>query len=161
MNVQIIPIIVSSLGAVYEKSFEALRALLGGGCLDKTMKIIGRRLSEAAVAGSLEIWRKYSKEMPHSENGRAEQIMRREITLAEDALMNAEGDESEIRINEANQEVDEEVPGDVNEEEIEQVIQDLSEEIDNGEDDEDDEDIEHDRSESRVTRKRDDEEDIL
>jgi hypothetical protein len=161
MDVQIIPIIVSSLGAVYEKSFEALRALLGGGCLDKTMTIIGRRLSEAAVAGSLEIWRKYSKEMPHPENRRAEQIMRREITLAEDALMNAEGDESEIRINEASQEVNEEFPGEDKEEAIEQMIQDLSEEIDNGENDEDDEDIEHYRSEPRVSKIRDEDEDFL
>jgi hypothetical protein len=161
MDVQIIPIIVSSLGAVYEKSFEALRALLEGGCLDKTMKIIGRRLSEAAVAGSLEVWRKYSKEMPHPENRRAEQIMRREIMLAEDAQMNAEEDEGEIRINEESQEVNEEVPREVNEEEAEQMIQDLSEEVNNGEDDEDDEDIEHDRSEPRVSRMRDDKEDFL
>jgi hypothetical protein len=86
------------------------------------MKIIGRRLSEAAVAGPLEIWRKYSKEMPHTENRRAEQIMRREITLAEDAQMNAEADESEMRVNKESQGVNEEVPGEVNEENIEQAI---------------------------------------
>jgi hypothetical protein len=122
MDVQIIPIIVSSLGAVYHKSFQSLRALLGNGYCDKIMKIIGRRLSEAAVAGSLEIWRKYSRDMPHTDNGRAEQIMLRENTFAEDAQVNAEGDEIEIQVNEASQEVKEEVHGKISEEDVEQVI---------------------------------------
>jgi hypothetical protein len=53
MYVKIIPIIVSSLGAVYKKSYEALESLLL--CEDKVMKKLGRRLSEAAIANSLEI----------------------------------------------------------------------------------------------------------
>jgi hypothetical protein len=74
MDVQIISIIVSSLGAIYDRLLEALRALLQCGD-NRNMKILGRRLSEAAIAGSLEIWRKYSKDMPRPQNFRTEQMM--------------------------------------------------------------------------------------
>jgi hypothetical protein len=72
MYVEIIPIIVSSLGAVYKRSVEALGNLLL--CVDRKLKQIGRRLSEAALAGSLEIWRKYAKEISHEEDRRIEQV---------------------------------------------------------------------------------------
>jgi hypothetical protein len=78
--VEIIPIIVSSLGAVHKRSIEALESLLL--CDDKKLKKIGRRLSEEALAGSLEIWRKYAKEMPHEEDRRIEQVTIREVTIA-------------------------------------------------------------------------------
>jgi hypothetical protein len=80
MPVEIIPIIVSSLGAVHKRSIEALESLLR--CDDKKLKKIARRLSEAALAGSLEIWRKYAKEMPHEEDRRIEQVTVREVTIA-------------------------------------------------------------------------------
>jgi hypothetical protein len=71
MEVKIIPIVISSPGAVHAKSLEALQSLLMGD--DKKMKIIGRRMSEAAIAESLEIWRKHSRDMPHTEIHRAQQ----------------------------------------------------------------------------------------
>jgi uncharacterized protein YpuA (DUF1002 family) len=97
------------------------------------MKIVGRKLSEAALAGSLEIWRKYSKDIPHAQSHGAEQILTRESTYAEDVEMNRGEDEIEIQVDEARQEVNR----DASEEEIEQAIQDLSEEVDNGEFDDD------------------------
>jgi hypothetical protein len=47
MHVEIIPIIVLSLGAIYARSLEALRNLLL--CNDIEMKRIGRWLSEAVI----------------------------------------------------------------------------------------------------------------
>jgi hypothetical protein len=58
--VTIIPVIVSSLGAVYPPSLDSLKALLN---VDKkTIQKIGRKLSEAAIEGSFDIWRKYMKD---------------------------------------------------------------------------------------------------
>jgi hypothetical protein len=53
IEVKITPIIISSLGAVHARSLEALQSLLRRD--DKKMKIIRKRLAEAAIAGSLEI----------------------------------------------------------------------------------------------------------
>jgi hypothetical protein len=53
MPVEIIPIIVSSLRAVYARSLEAFTKLLL--CDHKQMKRIGRRRSEAEIMGSMEI----------------------------------------------------------------------------------------------------------
>jgi hypothetical protein len=47
MQVEIIPMIVSSLGAVHTRSLEALRKLRLSH--DKEMKGIARRVSEAAI----------------------------------------------------------------------------------------------------------------
>jgi hypothetical protein len=63
---EIILIIVSSLRAVYARSLETLRNLLL--CDDKKMKRIRRRLSEATIMGSMEIWREYTRDMPRTEN---------------------------------------------------------------------------------------------
>jgi hypothetical protein len=62
-------IIVSTLGTVDTRSLEALRNLFRYD--DKEMKKIGRRLSEAALVGSMETWRTYRKDMPHTEDARA------------------------------------------------------------------------------------------
>jgi hypothetical protein len=57
MQIEIIPIIVSLLGAVHARSFEAFRNLFL--CNDKAMKKIGRRLTEATVAVSMERWGRF------------------------------------------------------------------------------------------------------
>jgi hypothetical protein len=57
MEVKIIPIIISSLDTVHARSLVTFETLPR--CEDKKMKKIGRRPSEAAIAGSLEIWRTY------------------------------------------------------------------------------------------------------
>jgi hypothetical protein len=64
----ITPIIVSSLGAVYPKSLSALQVLLK--CNDNEIQVIGRRMSEAAIAGSFDIWGRYMGGRPHPGEGR-------------------------------------------------------------------------------------------
>jgi hypothetical protein len=67
----ITPIIVSSLGAVYPKSLTALQTMLK--CSDKDIHVIGQRMSEAAIAGSFDVWRRYMEGRPHpgdTEEGR-------------------------------------------------------------------------------------------
>jgi hypothetical protein len=54
MLMEIIPVIVSSLGVVHEQSFKAFGQLFM--CEEREEKKLVRRLSEAAIAGSLEIW---------------------------------------------------------------------------------------------------------
>jgi hypothetical protein len=38
------------------------------------MKKIGKKLSEIAIMGSMEVWRRYGKDMPHEENIRIRQM---------------------------------------------------------------------------------------
>jgi hypothetical protein len=69
MHGEIILIKVFSLEAVHVRSLEILRKLLL--CDDKAMTKSGRRPSEAAMMGSIEIWRRYARDMPYTEDTRA------------------------------------------------------------------------------------------
>jgi hypothetical protein len=86
MNMEIISIIVSSLGAVHARSFEALRNLLLSN--DKKTEKIGRRLSEAAIMGWMEIWRRYARDMPCTEDTRAVRMTTQEVMIANDKEAN-------------------------------------------------------------------------
>jgi hypothetical protein len=79
MEVRIIPVIVSSMGSVYSKTMMLLKKLLK--CEDRKMKKIGRKMSEAAIYGSFEVWRRYisAKERPIEENVEAEKMIEEEI----------------------------------------------------------------------------------
>jgi hypothetical protein len=79
IEVRIIPVIVSSLGAVFSKTMVLLKKLLK--CEDNQMKKIGRKMAEAAIYGSFEVWRQYisSKERPREENEEAEEILEAEV----------------------------------------------------------------------------------
>jgi N-glycosylase/DNA lyase len=104
MHVEIIPIIVSSLGAVHAKSLETLRNLLS--CDDKEMKRIGRQLSEAAIMESMETWRRYAREMPCPEDARAIRITTQEIKIAnENKPMNKPRKIKKIRNQEADKRI--------------------------------------------------------
>jgi hypothetical protein len=58
MRVEIISVIVSSLGAVHAKTLEQLSRLCQYNN-EKEKKLLWRRLSEAAVLGSFRLWRCY------------------------------------------------------------------------------------------------------
>jgi hypothetical protein len=60
-QVRVTAIIVSSLGAVYERSLKDLQMVLG--CTDKEIGKLGRKMSEAAILGSMEIWRQNAREI--------------------------------------------------------------------------------------------------
>jgi hypothetical protein len=66
IRVEIIPVIVSSLGAVHAQSLQGLKPLIL--YEDKTTKKMGRRLSEAAIAVSLQLWRGYAQDMMDTVN---------------------------------------------------------------------------------------------
>jgi hypothetical protein len=76
---RITPIIVSSLVAVYPKSLSALQDLLK--CNDNEIQVIGRRMSEAAIAGSFDIWRIYMGG-PHPEEGGEREAVNREEMIS-------------------------------------------------------------------------------
>jgi hypothetical protein len=60
-DVQLVTVIVSSLGAVFQTSLKRLTSVLE---LSPTQTVrIGQRLSDAAICGSLAIWRKYQHEV--------------------------------------------------------------------------------------------------
>jgi hypothetical protein len=84
MRVEIILVIVSSLGAVNPESLEALRTLLFYG--DKGMRKIGRQLSEAVITGSFRIWRGYARNMNHGEDPRIGRIAEQEAVIADEEL---------------------------------------------------------------------------
>jgi hypothetical protein len=86
----IIPIIVSSIGAVYPPSLKALQTVLS--CTDREIGVIGQRISEAAIAGSFDIWRIYMEGRPRPLDERIDRIMNREenISGAEEAIADEE-----------------------------------------------------------------------
>jgi hypothetical protein len=77
-KVKVIPVIVSSMGAVYAKTMTMLKKLLK--CEDKKLKKIGRKISEAAMIGSFDVWRKYiaKRERPVRGNEEVELITEEE-----------------------------------------------------------------------------------
>jgi hypothetical protein len=56
-QVHVTAVIVSSMGAVYLPSLKGLQIILK--CNDRELRKLGRRMSEAAIMGSMEIWRQY------------------------------------------------------------------------------------------------------
>jgi hypothetical protein len=82
MSVEIIPIIVSSLGMVYEQSLKALGRL--SICEAKEMIKIERKVSEVVIAGSLEIWRGYTERVMKSEDPQVREVYRQEALMASD-----------------------------------------------------------------------------
>jgi hypothetical protein len=68
IGVRIIQVIVSSLGSMYSKTMVLLKKLLK--CEDQMLKKIERKIAEAAIYGSFEVWRKYisSKERPKEDD---------------------------------------------------------------------------------------------
>jgi hypothetical protein len=57
------------------------------------MKKIGRQLSEAAIMGSMEIWRRYARDMPYTENPRAIQMTTQKVIVANDKQANEQAEE--------------------------------------------------------------------
>jgi hypothetical protein len=72
MPVEIIPVIVSSLGATHEHPLKDLSILIM--CGENEMNRIGRNLSEAAIAGSLEIWREYVRKVMHNNDHQVREV---------------------------------------------------------------------------------------
>jgi hypothetical protein len=60
-------VIVSSLGAVFIPSLKELHKLLK--CNDRQLRKLGWRMSEAAIEGSMDIWREYARNMNHERGG--------------------------------------------------------------------------------------------
>jgi hypothetical protein len=61
-RVRVTAVIVSSLGAIYMQSLKYLHTVFR--CDDRQLKKLGRRMSEAVITGSMEIWRQ-SGQMSH------------------------------------------------------------------------------------------------
>jgi hypothetical protein len=93
MHVEIIPIIISSLGAVHARSLEALRNLRLSD--DKAMKKIGRGLSEAAIISSIERWRKSARDMPWTENAGATRMTTQEVMIGNDKQANDQAEDNQ------------------------------------------------------------------
>jgi hypothetical protein len=92
--VNVTAVIVSSMGAVYPQSLKDLRSILQ--CSSKEIQKLGRQMSDAAITGSLQIWRRMCREMDPRDTGEgAEQELieheRREVIETE----GIEGEEGE------------------------------------------------------------------
>jgi hypothetical protein len=88
----VIPVIVSSMGAVYGESMKMLKGLLK--CEDKEMRKIGTQMSTAVIVGSYEIWRKYVSERKVDKDVEGEkEVLSGEEDMADDEGI--EGDEEE------------------------------------------------------------------
>jgi hypothetical protein len=114
MKVAIIPVIVSSLGAVHGKTLELLDQLLKDNV--RETKVLGKRLSEAAIMGSFRLWRRYMENRMRTEDQRNEpEVVRREARLAreeqdrEDIEQEQEQEEGEEEVRERRREGVEEV----------------------------------------------------
>jgi hypothetical protein len=59
-KVRVTVVIVSSMGAVYGESLKDLQQVLR--CTDRELKKLGRKMSEAVIIGSMEIWRQNAKD---------------------------------------------------------------------------------------------------
>jgi hypothetical protein len=71
-GVRVTAVIVSSLGAVYIQSLKDFHTVLR--CDDRQLKKLGRRMSEAVIRGSMEIWRQFAQRMSHERRvGEAEE----------------------------------------------------------------------------------------
>jgi hypothetical protein len=84
MRVKIIPIIVSSLGAVYPDTLTELGEILK--CNEKEKKKLGRRISEAALMGSFRMWRGHMKELAQAEDRRVGAFARLEESWANEEV---------------------------------------------------------------------------
>jgi hypothetical protein len=79
-EVRVTAVIVSSMGAIYDKSLKCLQKVLG--CTDREMRKLGRKMSEAVIRGSMEIWRQSAKKIfqeEASESEEASAVMEEEI----------------------------------------------------------------------------------
>jgi phosphatidylserine/phosphatidylglycerophosphate/cardiolipin synthase-like enzyme len=61
-EVRLTVMIVSSMGAVYDRSLKDLQRVLG--CTDRKMPKLGRQMAETVIMGSMEIWRQNVHEIP-------------------------------------------------------------------------------------------------
>jgi hypothetical protein len=59
--VNVTAVIVSSMGAVYPKSLKELRKILC--CTSREIRKLGRRMSNAAITGSMKIWHQFAQNM--------------------------------------------------------------------------------------------------
>jgi hypothetical protein len=76
-QVRVTAVIVSSMGAVYDKSLKDLQKVLG--CTDREMKKLGRKMSEAVISGSMEIWRRNAKEFREETSEEAYAVIDEEV----------------------------------------------------------------------------------
>jgi hypothetical protein len=97
-GVRVTAVIVSSLGTIYMQSLKDLHTMLR--CDNRQLKKLGRRMSEAVIRGSMEIWRQFvqmSHERRIGEAGEAGEARESE-RMAEGVDGNGEGGEVELII---------------------------------------------------------------
>jgi hypothetical protein len=80
MRVQIIPVIVSSLGAIHAESLDELEGFFS--CSVKAKKKLGRQLSNAAIMGLFRLWRCYTQDMVRADDPQVGEFAAQEAVLA-------------------------------------------------------------------------------
>jgi hypothetical protein len=76
-QVHVTAVIVSSMGAVYLPSLRGLQIILK--CNDRELRKLGRRMSEAAIMGSMEIWRQYVRRVERGTQEGGNEMVEAEI----------------------------------------------------------------------------------
>jgi hypothetical protein len=96
-EVRITAVIVSSMGAVYDKSLRDLKTVLN--CTDKELKKLGKRMSEAVLTGSLEIWRRSAQEFRYGSDAVANHLIAEEVeSLEQEETGNENGSRNDTDI---------------------------------------------------------------
>jgi hypothetical protein len=98
-RVRITAVIVSSMGAVYEESLRDLQGILR--CTNKEIQKLGRRMSEAALMGSMEIYRQSTKRLKENTIEGAEEAITEEVAEFEGVKETIELEDEEAEDQEA------------------------------------------------------------
>jgi hypothetical protein len=104
-EVRVTAVIVSSMGAVYDKSLKDLQQVLR--CTDRELKKLGRKMSEAVIIGSMEIWRQNAKDFRGGTSETAEAVIEEEVQQLDHEMMEEERDTIE-EMNSRREDVEEE-----------------------------------------------------
>jgi hypothetical protein len=73
------------MGAVYGPSLKDLQKVLR--CSDREMRILGQKMSETVILGSMEIWRQNAQEHERGRSEAEDQMIGNEIEMLEDAAI--------------------------------------------------------------------------
>jgi hypothetical protein len=86
--VRITPIVISSLGAVYEETIGGMENILG--CTRKEAVRIGKRMAVAAISGSMQVWRQHMERVHRNKEANRERERNGEPEAEEEQLENRE-----------------------------------------------------------------------
>jgi hypothetical protein len=77
------------MGALYNQSLKDLLKVMG--CTDQKMRELGRKMSQAVIMGSMEIWRQNADEIGREPENEANALIEEEVALLDADAANVKG----------------------------------------------------------------------